>query len=142
MMCRWRRARRLPPMSAGATTMPQSVGPGPPAPFDAGMVDAEIEAVGHQQPAGQQQPAHDRRRRSAVARQEGKRHQRRADIVGHALLVAELAGDVAANVLEAERRADGRGHRERQKERASSIACGWSERREVMLSWSRCVGRA
>ena len=45
----------LPPVSAGADTAPQSVGPGPPAPFDAGMVDAEVQAPGHQQRAGQQQ---------------------------------------------------------------------------------------
>jgi hypothetical protein len=115
-------AVRLPPVSGvPLTTMPQSVGPGPPAPFDAGMVGAEIEAVGHQQPAGEQEAARDERGQLDDRGQEGERHQRRADIIGHALLVAELAGDVAADVLEAERAADGGRHRHGEEKRGRRL---------------------
>ena len=54
-------------------------------------------------------------------------HQRDADIVGGALRQAELAGDVAAEMLEAERGADRRRHGEHQEGRVSSCVrlAGW-----------------
>ena len=106
---------------------------GPPAPFDAGVVDAEIEAVGHQQPPSSSRPRVTSAGSRASDARNAQRHQRRADIVGHALLVAELARDVAADVLEAERRADDRRHGDSEEERGAAYEHAAVERKR---DWS------
>ena len=86
------------------------------------MVGAEGDAVGHEQAAGQEQPAGHHAGQAESRGQGGQRHQGNADIVGQALLQAELAGDVAAEMLEAERGADHRGHRQRKKGGGAGLA--------------------
>ena len=101
------------------------------------MVDAEIEAVEHQEAADRQQSARHPGRRAQHRGDRRCHHERRADIVGGALLEAEMAGDVAAYVLEGERGADGGRHGDREKQRGPrALASGIGIHGCCHRSWS------
>ena len=100
--------RRSAALVVVAVPPPQSAGPAHQAPFGAGLIDGEIEIIGEDQPGHDEEHAHHRRLGAGERGEQGGEHQRQADIIGDALLEAELAGDVAADELKAPGAEDGR----------------------------------
>ena len=89
----------------------------PQAPFDAGVVGGEPGVVEHQARGHREQEHDEQPVGLPPERRDQQDPDRDGEVVGRALLQAECAGLVAAEMLEAERRSDDRDRAEREDER-------------------------
>src|SRR5690606_4335684 len=115
-------------VEVGKTTAGTAIGRArPPAPLDAGVVDAEVGAVEKDGGDERQRRAHHPAGRAAPGRDERDEGDRHADVIGNALGEAKLAGNVAADELEAPRGENGDKPQREDDGGDANVAAGWRE---------------